>query len=153
MSMPVNVSQLYLGHRASLTRTEGLRSTTYHSQWRLFPLGAARRPESGSVVLETVCGHCHVPVKVVLDSGPTAVQKKQNRRTLGWITLLAGVALIVTACLIGGGGAAPGLAGLTGLAAVIGSFGVRSAGRAYPGAALDRNQPADTRNPHRIFVR
>ncbi|KAB7846861.1 hypothetical protein [Streptomyces mobaraensis] len=153
MSTPVHVSRLRLGHRASLTRTEGLRSTTYHSQWQLFPLGAVHRPESGAVVLDTVCGHCRVPVRVVLDSAPTAARKKQNRGVLGWVMLLAGVALIVTACLIGGGGAAPGLAGVTGLFAVLGSFGVRSTGKAYPGAGLDRDQPAATRNPHRIFVR
>ncbi|MFI0736559.1 hypothetical protein ACH4PU_00390 [Streptomyces sp. NPDC021100] len=77
----------------------------------------------------------------------------ESSSMLGWVMLLAGVALIVTACLIGGGGAAPGSAGVTRLFAVLGSFGVRSASKAYPGAGLDRDQPAAIRDPHRIFVR
>ncbi|MFD5464975.1 hypothetical protein ACFWIQ_19420 [Kitasatospora sp. NPDC127059] len=102
MSVPTEVSRFRLGHRTSVTRTEGVRSTAYRSQWHLFPLGASRRPESGSVVL---------------------------------------------ACLIGGGGAVPGLSGVTGLLAVATGFGVRSAGKTYPGVHLDRNQPATPDTP------
>ncbi|GAA2143136.1 hypothetical protein GCM10009760_29120 [Kitasatospora kazusensis] len=136
-----------------MTRTEGVRSTTYRSQWHLFPLGAGRRPESGSVVLDAFCGDCRVPVRVVLESEPTAAQKQRTRGTLGRLLLAAGIVLVVIACLIGGGGAVAGLAGVTGLLAVATSFGVRNAGRTYPGVRLDRDQPATTNTQHRIFVR
>ncbi|WP_224280052.1 hypothetical protein [Streptomyces sp. LS1784] len=74
--------------------------------------------------------------------------------TLGWLLLAAGIGLVVIACLIGGGGGAgAGLAGVTGLLTVATSFGVRNGAKTYPGVRLDRNQPATTNTPHRIFVR
>ncbi|MFJ8478384.1 hypothetical protein [Kitasatospora sp. NPDC094011] len=152
MSLPTDVARFRLGHRASMTRTEGVRSTTYRSQWHLFPLGESRRPESGSVVLEALCGDCRAPVRVVLESEPTVLQKQRTRGTLGWLLLAAGIALVVIACLIGGGGAVPGLSGVSGLMAVLFSFGVRSSAKAYPGVHVERNQFAATDAPHRIFV-
>ncbi|MFF2078947.1 hypothetical protein ACFVXG_29865 [Kitasatospora sp. NPDC058162] len=137
-----------------MTRTEGVRSTTYNSQWRLFPLGASRRPESGSVVVETFCGDCRGPVRVVVESVPTAVQKQRTRSTFGWLLLAAGILLVVLAGVIGGGGAGAGLSGVSGVLAVLFSFGVRSAGKSYSGVRLDRSQPATTTHtPHRIFDR
>ncbi|MFI9783071.1 hypothetical protein ACIHEI_06070 [Kitasatospora sp. NPDC051984] len=153
MSVPTEISQFRLGHRTSMIRTEGLRSTTYRSQWHLFPLGASRRPETGSVVLDVVCGDCRVPIKVVLESEPTAAQKQRTRSTLGWLLLVAGIGLVVIACLIGGSGAGAGLAGVTGLFAVATSFGVRSGAKTYSGVRVDRDQPTTTNTPHRIFVR
>ncbi|MFJ9610183.1 hypothetical protein ACIRS1_27960 [Kitasatospora sp. NPDC101176] len=152
MSVPTGVAQFRLGHRASMTRTEGVRSTTYRSQWHLFPLGASRRPESGAVVLDVFCGDCRLPVRVVLESGPTAAQKQRTRSTFGWLLLAAGIALVVIACLIGGGGAVAGLSGVSGLLAVATSFGVRSAAKSYPGVHVDRKQVATSSAPHRIFV-
>ncbi|WP_404868335.1 hypothetical protein ACI1MP_09505 [Kitasatospora griseola] len=136
-----------------MTRTEGLRSTTYRSQWHLFPLGASRRPETGFVVLDVVCGDCRVPIRIVLESEPTAAQKQRTRSTLGWLLLVAGIGLVVIACLIGGSGAGAGLAGVTGLLAVATSFGVRNGAKTYSGVRVDRDQPTTTNTPHRIFVR
>ncbi|MEU4115355.1 hypothetical protein AB0F71_12760 [Kitasatospora sp. NPDC028055] len=153
MSVPTDVARFRLGHRTSMTRTEGLRSTTYHSQWHLFPLGASRRPETGSVVLDAFCGDCRLPIKVVLESESTAAQKQRTRTTSGWLLLAAGIALVAVACLIGGGGAVPGLSGVTGVMAVLISFAVRNAGKTYPGVHLQPNQPATKNTPHRIFVR
>ncbi|MER7666884.1 hypothetical protein ABTY61_00280 [Kitasatospora sp. NPDC096128] len=153
MSVPTEVSKFRLGHRTSMTRTEGVRSTTYHSQWHLFPLGASRRPESGSVVLEAFCADCRGPVGVVLESEPVAAQKQRTRSTLGWLLLAVGILLVIVAGLIGGGGAGAGLSGVAGVLAVLFSFGVRSAGKTYPGVRLDRSRPAPTKAPHRIFVR
>ncbi|MFE0463617.1 hypothetical protein ACFW1A_30630 [Kitasatospora sp. NPDC058965] len=150
MSQTIGAARLQLGHRASVTKTEGIRSTTYHSHWRLYSLGLDRRPESGSVVLTTRCGHCGTQVRVEVDSDAAMAQKRSSRRTGGRLLVVLAVGLVVLACFLGANGAVPGIAGLFGL---FGGFAVAGSAKTYLGASVARDQAAAVRNPHRIFAR
>jgi hypothetical protein len=78
--------------------------------------------------------------------------RRQNRRTSGWLTVLAAVVLVVIACVVSGNGntGVAAVIGFPGLFGLLWGFIIAGTATAEHGARVAKDEPLKSRQLHSV---